>query len=363
MTTRTHRPVSTAATATLAVLALTLGACASGDDSGSEPADATGITESADSDAGDSTEAAGVTLENCGREVTVPEPPQRIVSMYQSSTEILLSLGVEERMVGTATWFDPVLPELEEANARVERLADNNPSLEATLDLEPDFVTSSVTPILSEGGVATREQFEDLGVATYVSPTDCMGKVADDGDGYRTQPYTLDMLYQEVDELAEILDVQQEGEELLADLRGRAAEAESFEVQPGLTAMYWFAGGETPYMAGCCGAPGVISETLGIQNVFDDSDQDWPEVSWEAVADRNPDVIFLADLTRDRMTLESAAAKIAFLESDPVTREMDAVREGRYIVLAGQVMDPSIRNIYELQRIHAELTELGLAGE
>ena len=48
-------------------------------------------------------------LENCGHEVTVESAPQRVVSLDQNSTEILLSLGLEDRMVGTASWTDPLL--------------------------------------------------------------------------------------------------------------------------------------------------------------------------------------------------------------------------------------------------------------
>ena len=313
-------------------------------------------------DSDSDTEAASpVTLENCGEDITIDSPPQRIVSLYQSSTEILLSLGAVDRMVGTATWFDPVLPELEEANAKVPRIADNFPSFEAVLDTEPDFVTSSITSIFGEGGVANREQFTELGVPTYISPTDCTGKVANDGDGYRNEPYTLDMLYREITELSDILNLEDEGAELIADLTERAEAASSMKVDSDVTAMYWFAGDRTPFMAGCCGAPGLISSTLGVENVFADSKEDWPEVSWEVVAERNPDVIVLADLTRDRMPLESAQEKIDYLESNPVTRDLDAVRNKRYITMSGQSLDPSIRNVYELPRIHDELAELGLA--
>ena len=114
-------------------------------------------------------------------------------------------------------------------------------------------------------------------------------------------------------------------------------------------------------MAGCCGAPGLISSTLGVKNVFDDSKEDWPEVSWESVAEKNPDVIVLADLARDRMPLESAQEKIDYLEGNPVTKELDAVKNKRYITMSGQSLDPSIRNVYELPRFHSELAELGLA--
>ena len=42
-----------------------------------------------------------LTLPNCGAPVTVQAAPQRAVSLGQASTEILLSLGLAPRMVGT----------------------------------------------------------------------------------------------------------------------------------------------------------------------------------------------------------------------------------------------------------------------
>lgn len=66
-----------------------------------------------------------LTLENCGSEVTVESAPARVVSLDQNSTEILLSLGLEDRIVGTASWTDPVLDSLADANESVPRLADN----------------------------------------------------------------------------------------------------------------------------------------------------------------------------------------------------------------------------------------------
>lgn len=133
---------------------------------------------SGDNDAGkgsDKPAASGhpLTLDNCGHQVTVKSAPQRVVSLNQGTTEILLSLGLADRMAGTATWTDPVAKGLEKANASVPRPADNGPFFEKVLDTEPDFVTASFVSTLGRGGVATREQFEELGVPTYVSPADC----------------------------------------------------------------------------------------------------------------------------------------------------------------------------------------------
>src|SRR5689334_22629357 len=83
-----------------------------------------------------------MTIEICGHTVTIAAPQQRAVSLNQGSTEILLSLGLADRMVGTATWTDPVRENLAADNARVPRLADNKPSFEVVLDTEPDFVTA-----------------------------------------------------------------------------------------------------------------------------------------------------------------------------------------------------------------------------
>ena len=65
-----------------------------------------------------------VTLENCGRTVTVKAPPQRAVSINQPASELLLALGLADRMAGTASWSDGVRPDLAADNAKVPVLVD-----------------------------------------------------------------------------------------------------------------------------------------------------------------------------------------------------------------------------------------------
>ncbi|RKS06764.1 iron complex transport system substrate-binding protein [Nocardiopsis sp. Huas11] len=312
--------------------------------------------QAAGSGSGDTT-----TIDNCGHEVSVQAPPERVVSLNQGTTEILLSLGLEDRVVGTATWTDPIMEGLEEANEGVPRLADDNPSFEAVLDAEPDFVTASFVSTLGTGGVATREQFEELGVPTYVSPTDCgTGKDNESGgDGSRSEPLTLDAVYGEIHDLARVFGVEERGDALVAELEGRVDAATADLDASDTSLMYWFSDSRSPYLAGCCGAPGAITRAVGAQNAFDDTHDEWPQINWETVADRDPDVIVLGDLTREAQTAESAEAKIEFLESDPATRNLTAVREGRYILLSGQAMNPSIRTVEGIEHVAAGLRDLG----
>ncbi|MEU0358590.1 ABC transporter substrate-binding protein [Streptomyces cyaneofuscatus] len=344
----TPAPIRTAALFAVGVILLT--ACGGG-------------TTNSSADSGDKADGFPLTLKNCGRTVTVKAPPQRAVSVDQGSTEILLSLGLADRLAGTATWSDPVMKGLEKANAGVERISENRPSSEKVLDKEPDFLSASFASTLAKGGVAPREQFEKLGVPTYISPADCIGKDnSGGGDGARTAPLTMDSVYTEVRELSQVFGVPERGDALVEKLQARVAKATDGIDGSKASLLYWFSDSKAPYLAGCCGAPGVITRELGAKNVFDDTHDEWPQISWETVADRNPDVLVIGDLSRTMQTAESAEKKIEFLESNPVTKTMDAVKNRRYVLLSGQAMNPTIRTVDGLERVAAGLRDFGLAG-
>ncbi|MBE7194002.1 MAG: ABC transporter substrate-binding protein [Gordonia polyisoprenivorans] len=312
----------------------------------------------------DSVTSDAVSLDNCGRTVTVDAPPQRVVSLNQGSTEILLSLGLADRMVGTATWTDPVKADLAEANSTVPRLADNKPSLESVLATEPDFVTASFGGTLGPGGVADRDQFAKLGVPSYLSPTDCVGRSdkSVNADGARSEPFTMDLVYREIRELARIFGVGDRGESLVSSLQQRYDDAARGLKAEHVSLAFWFADIKTPYMAGCCGSSGVIARSVGARNVYADTTDEWPQVSWESIADADPTALVLADLSRRSIDGDALDSKIAFLESNPVTRELDAVRHRRYIVVNGADMNPSIRTVDGIEKTAKALRQWGLTG-
>ncbi|MGW7083270.1 ABC transporter substrate-binding protein [Streptomyces sp. NPDC054871] len=333
-------------------LALTLTSCGGG--------------SSATSSGGGKAEGYPLTLTSCGKKAEIKAPPRRAVSLDQGSTEILLSLGLADRMAGTGTWTDPVLKGLEKDNAKVDRLADSYPSFEKVLAQEPDFVTASFLATVSKGGVADRAKFAELGVPAYVSPSDCAGKDnSGDGDGRRDKTLTMDTVYGEVRDLAKAFGVEKRGERLIADLKARVAKAtkviKKADASSDTKLLYWFANSDAPYIAGCCGAPGIITRELGVKNVFDDTREEWPQINWETVADRDPDVLVIGDLTRKSQTAESAKKKIEFLESNPVTKNLTAVKKKRYVLLSGQAMNPTIRTVDGVEQVADALREFGLA--
>lgn len=293
-----------------------------------------------------------LTIENCGVEVSFDKAPERVVSLDQGTTEILLSLGLQDRMVGTASWTDPVLPSLAERNAAVPRLADNAPTYEVVMDADPDFVTASFgRHYKSEGGVATRERFAETNIPSFLSPTDCEGDKSINAGNTRTTPLKAEVVYEEIRTLATIFDVQSRGEALVADLEKRTEAAKERINASGKTVGYWFADTKSPYFAGANGSAAIISEQSGLKNVFSDIQDDWKAVTWEDVVDRNPDILVLGDLLRDRFPGDKLADKKEFLANDPLTSTMDAVKNEHYIALHGAEMNPSIRTADALEKI------------
>ncbi|MUL76138.1 ABC transporter substrate-binding protein [Mycobacterium sp. CBMA226] len=296
-------------------------------------------------------------MQNCGRTVTVKSPPQRAVSINQPASELLLSLGLADRMAGTASWSDDVRADLAADNAKVPVLNRDFPSFERVLKEKPDFVYATFDYSFTAEGVAPRDRFERLGVPTYQSSSECGGQ-----DAAQQRGLTLDDMYAEIGDIAKIFDVRDRGDKLVASLRARMAAATGGLKADGVNLMWWYAGTRTPYIAGCCGAPGIITTAVGAHNAFADNRQLWPEISWEAILQRDPDVLVLADLTRGDDG-DSVAAKIKFLETDPAASKLKAVRERRWIVLPGSAMDPSLRNVDAVETVASGLRSFGLGGK
>ncbi|MBD8601791.1 ABC transporter substrate-binding protein [Pseudomonas sp. CFBP 8771] len=305
-----------------------------------------------------------LTLPNCGAPLTVQAAPQRAVSLGQASTEILLSLGLAPRMVGTGVWFGPLPEPLRAANAQVPRLADNAPSFEAVATTAPDIVVAQYTYHVGPNGeVAKPEQLASLGIPSYVSPSDCDGKevtATSNADGSRSQVFSMALVDKEIRELASIFDVEAAGERLTDQLHARIQKATERAGSAGhapLSVVYWFSSTRLegdPWVAGKSGAPGYINRLLGLRNIVD-SDEEWPGVSWESIAASNPDVIVVARMQRRLYPADDVEKKLAFLRSDPVTRELDAVRNGRIIVVDAQSLNPSMDVVRAVEDIAAGL--------
>ena len=304
-------------------------------------------------------------IENCGQTVTFDHAPQHAVALGQNTAEIMLLLGLQDRMAATAFWPNKVLPQLAEANAKVDVLSVEFPTLESILAKKPDFVAAMLVTLLGpDSKVAKRTDFSDLGIPTYLSPSACSTeKMSTNIYGSRDKLWNMDLVYQEIDDLSRIFDVQDRGQALIADFKAReAALRAKFAKRPDLTFLFWFSSlspTEDAYLGGGNGPSGYIANILGGSNAIK-TKADWPSVGWEGIIASNPTVIVAAQVDRKRWTLDSAAKKIEFLKSDPTVSQMSAVKAGRIVVMSGAAMNPSIRTLYGAEEVAAQLDKLDL---
>lgn len=306
-----------------------------------------------------------LTIENCGSNVVIEKAPQRAVGLGQNSSEILLMLGLADRMAGSAIWVSPVLPELAGDNEKVHRIAANTPNFEAVVAREPDFIAAQfLTSVGPQGRVGTRQQFSDLGVPSYVSPTDCVVTDNSVSDGSRKKMFSMDLLYQEIDELSRVFNVAERGEKLIAEIKAREAAVRTrvADKAKNVSLAYWFSSPEVAgdaWMAGKNGASGYITQVLGAKNIIA-SEQEWPLVGWEAIAADDPTVIVIGTMDRRTQGADDPAVKKKFLATDPVVSKLEAVEKGHIVEMDAQAMNPTIRTITGLETVAASLERFGL---
>ena len=94
-----------------------------------------------------------------GREIVLAAPPQRIVSLVPSATEMIYALGGEDRLVGRTDFCD--YPAATRAKTSVGGMI--NPSLETIVTLKPDLVIATIAGNREE----TFTQLARLGIPVY----------------------------------------------------------------------------------------------------------------------------------------------------------------------------------------------------
>lgn len=309
-----------------------------------------------------------LTLQNCGSTQTFAHAPARAVTIGQAGTEMLFALGLGDKLVGTSLWFNDVLPQYQAQNAGIERLADNEPSFESVIGKRPELVAVELEWVVGpQGVVATREQFDELKIATYLMPSDCESKDNLVGaDGTRLAPFRIDSIYQSITQLAQIFDVQERAQQLNAQLQASLAKSVATVQNKDLkdtSALVWFSSASLdidPYVAGHKGIPDFMLNTLGVRNVVA-SDEEWPSVGWETIAKANPTFLVIARMDRRRFPADDYQKKLEFLRSDPVTRNMNAVKHNRIIVLDAMALQASVRMFEGLETLATALNSYDLA--
>ncbi|WP_408899497.1 ABC transporter substrate-binding protein [Nocardioides sp. R1-1] len=319
----------------LAALALALTACGNvsqGDERGDT--------------SGSSAGAYPVEVTNCGREVRVAAPPERVVSLHPSITELLIQLGVGDRVVAQAqhTLGEPS-PELAaEVDAIPSISADSPPDKETLISQAPDLVLSGTEyEFNTEMGFAGYDDLDALGTASYVAAGGCVE---------RRSEGSVEDVFTDLEFLGRVFGVEERAAELESTARAELADsAATVAGTPPVRAAQVYVEGGKLYAIGGAIEIDLLRRAGGV-SVFDDDDglfSDFfsAEVSPEAVLAEDPEafVFSVNSPEHEKETVDYLTSTFA---------ETAAVREGRLVAVDDTFVQPGTLSSVEGVRVVAE---------
>lgn len=280
-----------------------------------------------------------VSVENCGISTTYAGAPKRAFTMNQAATEIMLALGLHDRMVGTAFLDDAILPELADAYRTIQVRTTAYPSREELLEARPDFVYAAYPSAFSNDVPGMRELLQSE-TGRYLSPSGCARRT-------RSSSESTETVFGEIRDIARIFGVLPRAEQLISAYR---SELEATRNQIGTVTtparVFWWDSGLPPSVAGCCGIPNEILRLAGAQNIFQDVRGTWGTVSWDDVIARNPEVIVLVDAA-----WAPADQKRQWLLNNAAFAGIDAVKHQRFVTVSFSDATPGVRNVGTVRKV------------
>lgn len=295
--------------------ALILGACSDDDQN----------IKQATADSDETTHA--ITIENDGVSITYDEAPKKAISINQHVTEVMLALGLEDSMVGTAYLDDQIYAPLQEAYDQVPVLADQYPSKEQVISTEADFIYGGWASAFNEKNLMSREELEQLGIGSYLQSSSI--KVAPE----------LEDIYTDIRNIAKIFRVEERGVTLIEEMNADIEKIkEKVPVVEKPINVLVFDSGDKDVFTATQNFMNTLVKMAGANNIFGDIEKNWATVSKEDAVERNPEAIIVIDYGST-----TAEEKISFLKNDPALSQTPAVQNERFVVLPLSAASEGVR--------------------
>ncbi|MBY0756746.1 ABC transporter substrate-binding protein [Clostridium sardiniense] len=196
----------------LMALTLTMSLVACGGSNKKEEAKGNSST-SEDKSNGDSHYPVTITTYDfAGNEIkeTFDKAPERVVTTNQTATELMLDLGLGDKLVGTCYLDNPILGRLKDQYSKVKVLSDKYPTKEQVLSLKPDLIFGWKS-VFAPKELGDVKEWQDRGVNTLVQ----RNTVKTVGN------FTVDNLYKDINDIGLIFNIQDKTNEYVKNLKDR----------------------------------------------------------------------------------------------------------------------------------------------
>lgn len=206
-----------------------------------------------------------------GTEVNIPKKIEKIISTAPSNTEVLMALGLGDKLVA----IDKYSTDIEGVNTELPQIDFSNPDAETIIGLEPDIViasghnktgsTEDPFKVISEAGIPV----------VYIPSSD-----------------SIDGIYKDIEFIAEVVNEKSKGKEIIDDMKAQVDEIKAIGDTIADKKSVYFEISPVPYLSsfGKSTFLNEMIEIIGAENIFANEDG-WISPTAEAIIDANPDVI------------------------------------------------------------------------
>lgn len=254
------------------------------------------------------------------QEVTFTHVPERVISTNPNTGEELMALGLGDKIIGTCYNNAQVSEQYREEYESKPKISDDNgyPSLEVVLDLDPDFIYGRSSAFSDkDSAIATHDTLSSYGIMSLSSI-----------EGYKLGCDVEDV-YQDFYNLGKIFQVEDKADEVVEGMKTKIADVEDKVKDADPIKVFNF----DCDMDGGAYTPGnnftskLIRHAGGV-NVFEDLEDTWNTVSWEAVVEADPDIIVINDYGET-----TADEKIQSLKDNEALSDVTAIKNENFLVI------------------------------
>ena len=282
------------------------------------------------------------TVESCNRIVTFDEPPKKAISNDVNLTEMMLVLGLAERMVGYTgiSGWKTLDEEMRAGVKELPELSQKYPSKEVLVGADADFFFAGWNYGMKVGGEVTPETLEPFGIKVYELTESCIHIM-------NKSKANMEDMYNDLLNLGRIFNVEDKANELINNYRMEIQKlTKNINTDDPLRVFVYDSGEDTPFTAGFYAMPTALIEASGGKNIMNDFKKSWGTVTWEEVIDRNPEVIVIVNYGN-----VTAEQKKEFMMSNPAFAGIDAVKNDRFVTLEYVEATPGPRNIKAIKKL------------
>jgi len=277
-------------------------------------------------------------LDRSGRKVTIRHPINRIVSSAPSNTEIITDLGMAHKIVAmdrhsANVWAPDGYPEIPKG---IPLLDFFYPDAEVIVNLEPDIIIASGHNATGTGEDPFR-LLRDTGIPVV----------------YITMSDSIEGIYDDIAFIADLLEVQERGEEVIKNMKAQVAEitAKAALITDKRTVYFEVSAAPEMITFGKDSFFDSMISAVGAVNIF--ANDSWiVSPGAESIIDRNPDVILT--------NVDYIDDPVGEIKSRPGFNHVNAVINNRvYYIDNDSSVRPSTRIVQALRQIaHAVYPEI-----